>query len=200
MITVIFISYVCMYLDEHCTYQDFALVSPAQYDVLSNSTVTTLSSLTDLKFRSYFHNYSFITFLQLGEEEFGFTRYLPYLGTSIATNNPSSPSSCQISWPTTDATCKAKYLNSKCSNPYSPAYPIYDPRCRRLVGVYINNFRSINCFYMYVCSAGTLTGKVQKILRLFLFRHQDQQPVLEMFVNIFNFIISFNFNYVCILL
>lgn len=111
--------------------QDYAFCNSVQCDELNKSNQTTLSSLTDLKLRSYFHSYNFISFLQIGEEQHGFTRYLPFTGTSTAANNPSRPDRCQISYPTTDATCENLYQKSKCSNPSISNFESYDPRCRR---------------------------------------------------------------------
>ena len=104
-------------------------------DTLHASNETRLTSLSDIKFRSFFHNYSFISFVQFGLELHGFTRYLPFTGISTKDNNPSNPTSCNIDLPTTytNSKCYSEYHNSLCdsTSKNSPKkYPSYDPRCR----------------------------------------------------------------------
>mmetsp|Transcript_20198 Transcript_20198/g.28960 ORF Transcript_20198/g.28960 Transcript_20198/m.28960 type:complete len:1519 (+) Transcript_20198:482-5038(+) len=98
-------------------------------DNLYNSNETRLTSLSDIKFRSFFHTYNFISFMQLGVEEHGFTRYLPYLSTPTSSNNPSQPTSCQINLPASDY-CTNLYQSTRCGTG-SGTYPSYDPRCRQ---------------------------------------------------------------------
>ena len=67
--------------------------------------------------------------MQLGVEEHGYTRYLPYTSTPIASNNPSKPDSCRIELPASDY-CTSLYYNSRCVTG-NGVFPPYDPRCRQ---------------------------------------------------------------------
>jgi hypothetical protein len=83
----------------------------------------------DLKLRSFFHAYNSLSFMQLGVEEHGFTRYLPYTGQISASSNPSFPTKCQIDLPAS-LECMSAYNASRCGNASAKHYPPYDLRCR----------------------------------------------------------------------
>ena len=114
-------------------FQNYAFCDPvSQCDVLNNSTETSLTSLVDIKLRSYLHSFNFIWFMQIALEENGYTRFIPFKGISLPGAGPSRPHSCQISWPSADPTCIDKYMHSKCfDSNFSVHYPVYDPRCRK---------------------------------------------------------------------
>ena len=99
--------------------------SPCYLTQVSNQ--TRLTGLTDIKFRSFFHAYNSISFIQYGIESNGYTRYLP-LTPSTSSSSPSSPTSCAV-LSTYSALCSNLYYTSKCADA-SPVYPPYDARCR----------------------------------------------------------------------
>ena len=68
--------------------QDFASCKGQACDILYNSTLTSLTSLSDLKLRSFFHKLSFVSNVQLSLEQHAFTRFLPL---RIEDNDPNSP-------------------------------------------------------------------------------------------------------------
>eukprot|EP01038_Epipyxis_sp_PR26KG_P015339 gene15339-20670_t len=90
-----------------------------------NSTGTHLTSLLDLKLRSYITSGNMISYIQIGLDQDGLTRYLPYRQTSA-----SNPTSCKIQ-STNNQTCLNKYITSKCSSDSYSSYPAYDVRCRK---------------------------------------------------------------------
>ena len=77
--------------------QDFASCKGQTCDVLHNSTLTTLTSLADLKLRSFFHKRNFISSVQLSLEQHAFTRFLPLLIADYDPNNspPYNPHNSQ---------------------------------------------------------------------------------------------------------
>ena len=86
---------------------------------ISKFNTTRLTSLFDLKWGSYFHNHSVISFLQYGLED-GYTRYIPYEYKKL-----SNPKECLIedrTYPVCEKGCMKRANN--------PKYPPYVPRCR----------------------------------------------------------------------
>ncbi len=68
--------------------QDFASCRGQACDVLHNSTLTSLTSLSDMKLRSFFHKLNFVSSIQLSLEHHAFTRFLPLLIADIDPNSP----------------------------------------------------------------------------------------------------------------
>lgn len=99
--------------------------SPGGCDATHRAYQTRLTSLLDIKLRSYFYSGNAFSFMQTGETMNGFTRYLPY----VATTANSDPTSCVIS-KTAGEVCAAKYANSRCASSDYPSFPVYDARCR----------------------------------------------------------------------
>eukprot|EP01031_Cornospumella_fuschlensis_P028932 gene28932-34918_t len=86
---------------------------------------TRLTSLLDLKLRSYFHAKNFLSFIQIGLDSDGLTRYLPYQYSSTY----SRPTRCQVQ-NLGNPMCANKYAQSRCAQPNLANYPAYDVRCR----------------------------------------------------------------------
>eukprot|EP01034_Spumella_vulgaris_P027194 gene27194-33882_t len=99
---------------------DNCQASPSTCDATQVSNETRLTSLVDLRFRSYFHAQNVVNFVQLAVERDGYTRYLPYAKMSTNAN----PTTCQVNDPST-AVCQYNY--QYCS---AGVYKPYDPRCR----------------------------------------------------------------------
>lgn len=122
---------------------------------------TRLTSLFDLKLRSYFYNGNFVSFYQFALDSNGYTRYLPY---QKSTTN-SEPASCVIQ--DSPGLCHSIYTNSKCSNNNAYfSYPPYDARCRSWyqLGLSEKNATNDYAYFQYprIASNGqyVLTGAV----------------------------------------
>jgi uncharacterized protein YegL len=116
-----------------------------------------LTSLFDLKLRSYFYQNNFVSFYQFGLTD-GFTRYLPYEQTTQNSN----PTSCLLV--DSPGLCHDKYQQSLCSSSAFASYPAYDPRCRSWYGYGTTMNDPALAYFQYprVSSSGqfVLTGVV----------------------------------------
>jgi hypothetical protein len=88
-----------------------------------NSEETTLTSMFDLHSRAYIYNMSIFSFIQMGLEENGFVRNLPYSHTSYG-----NPTQCYVA--DISNMCHNKFVNSKCGSGAYSEYPPYDARVR----------------------------------------------------------------------
>jgi len=80
-------------------------------------------SYMDMKFQSYFHSQSYLSFIQVGLED-AYLRQFPYQMSYL-----SEPTSCKVE-DTTMSYCQTAYNNYKCGNSAASTYAPYDPRCR----------------------------------------------------------------------
>jgi hypothetical protein len=100
-----------------------------------NAYNTRLTSLMDLKMRSYSYKNSYVSVIQFAFANSSLIRNYPYSQTSLLTN----PTTCPIS-DLTLSMCTTAYYSSACANSgvdgYS--YPAYDPRCRSWFHIGLN--------------------------------------------------------------
>lgn len=134
-------------------------LSPGGCDSTQRAYQTRLTSLLDIKLRSYFYTGNAFSFWQTGEASNGFTRYLPYVPTTANSN----PTSCAISETASDV-CAAKYMNSRCASLNYPSFPAYDARCRSWFALAKNKADPAQVYFQYprISSSGqyVLTGVV----------------------------------------
>lgn len=129
-------------------------------DATQTAYQTRLTSLLDIKLRSYFYTNNAFSFWQTAEVTDGFTRYLPY----SATTTNSNPTSCVIAQTGSDI-CTAKYTNSRCASPIGYAsFPAYDARCRSWFQLAEKEADPAQAYFQYprISSSGSyvLTGVV----------------------------------------
>lgn len=124
--------------------------SPSQCSTLQNSDFIRQSSLWDIKVKAFFYFGNYLSFVQMGLNATGLTRYFPYASSTTYT----TPVTCTIQ-DESNPICAHDYATSKCNVFASfPNYPLYDPRCRTWFQQGIHSDDSVTFQYPRLSSSG----------------------------------------------